>query len=108
VAGVALADLHAGGQAGGGFPGACGDARVELDERRGHPRGIVALRQHAEQIAAVAGAGAEHPERPGALVQLAPDVALHGAQAPGQAGGGIVVGAMPLHVVPQLGHGASI
>ena len=74
----------------------------QLQERaRGPVPQLGAGLQHPEDVSALAGAGAEHPHRPGHAVVGGADGPLDVAQAHRQRGAGVVVGLVPGHVVAQ-------
>lgn len=55
-------------------------------------------RQDLEEVTAIDGAGAHHPDRPRSLVTRPPNVALHRVQTPLQVETGVAVPVMPLFV----------
>lgn len=78
--------------------------RVQLHQGGGDPLGVGTPGQRADDVPAITGAQAEHPDGSGVTVQRLREVATHGRQPPGQPGVRVVVGMVPLLVVPELTH----
>lgn len=94
---VGLPDLDPRGQGVGGRAGAGCQPGVVLDQEGGDPVGVRAPGQDAEQVASVAGAGADHAHRFGCCcIEVAVDLGADGREPVRQSGARPSVGVVPL------------
>ena len=109
VGGAGVAASYVDGEIvrGGVLLGRPGQARVELEQCRCHPRAVGARRQHLQQVAPVAGAGADHPQTVVvSLVEPLRDLPLHRASAARQVG--VRVGVRCVPGLPVGAHATSL